>query len=191
MTPLAGVVLCGGSSSRMGRDKALIEVRGRALVDVIAERLDEVADPVLLAPGRTGRLGRRGRPEVADVVPDGGPLAAIVAALEASPHLLVAVVAVDMPHANPSVLKLLAELHDGEDVVVPLTATGREPLHAVYARAALPALRGALDAGRLGMRAVLDELVVRDVGANQWGPLDPTGRFAVNLNRAEDLELLL
>jgi molybdopterin-guanine dinucleotide biosynthesis protein A len=174
----------------MGRDKALIEVRGRVLVDVLAERMQGVADPVLLAPGRPGRLGPRPYPEVADAAPDAGPLGGVIAALEASPCPLMAVVAVDMPHANPEVLTVLAKLHDGEDAVVPVTDAGLEPLHAVYATSALAPLRAALGTGRYGMRDVLASLTVREVGKKEWGSIDPSGGFATNINRPEDLDLL-
>jgi len=188
VTQLAGVVLCGGASVRMGTEKALLEMDGELLVSRVAGRLASVADPVLLAPGRPGRLCLDLEyPELADERPGAGPLAGVAAALAASPHPLVAVVAVDMPFASPAVFELLAELHSGEDAVVPVTASGREPLHAVYSTRCLPAAREALAAGRLGMRALLDRLEVRDVGSPEWRAADPTGRFALNVNTAADL----
>jgi molybdopterin-guanine dinucleotide biosynthesis protein A len=98
---LAGLVLCGGRSRRMGNDKTLLVVEGAPLVLRVASRLARVADPVLLAPGRPGRLGAAGYPEVEDEALDAGPLAGLVAGLAASPHRLVAAVAVDMPFASP------------------------------------------------------------------------------------------
>ncbi|MGH2729569.1 MAG: molybdenum cofactor guanylyltransferase, partial [Actinomycetota bacterium] len=129
-------------------------------------------------------------PEVADAVPDAGPLGGVIAALETSPCPLVAAVAVDMPFASPEVLKLLARLHDGEDAVVPVTDAGLEPLHAVYATTALAPLRSALGARRYGMRDALSSLTVRTVGKKEWGSIEPSGRFATNVNRPEDLDLL-
>lgn len=188
---LAGLVLCGGSGRRMGRDKALLDVEGQPLVVRAAARLAAVADPVLLAPGRTGRLGDLGYPEVGDELPDAGPVAGLAAGLAASPHPLMAVVAVDLPFASPTLLRLLATTWDGEDAVVPVTAHGPEPLHAVYARSALPAIREALRERRLGLRALLDRLRVRAVEEAAWREADPEGRFARNLNRPEDLAGLL
>jgi molybdenum cofactor guanylyltransferase len=188
--PMAGLVLCGGGSSRMGRDKALLEVRGRPLVLHVAALLEQAADPVLLAPGRPGRLGPLGYREVADVAPGAGPLSGLVAGLEASPHRLMAVVAVDLPFASPPLFRLLAELHGDEDAVVPRSDSGPQPLHAAYATAALPALRAALSESRLALQEVLAELEVRWVGEDEWRAADPAGRFAVNLNRPEDLDMI-
>jgi molybdopterin-guanine dinucleotide biosynthesis protein A len=101
-----------------------------------------------------------------------------------------AAVAVDMPFVSWEVFALLARAHRGEDAVVPVTAGGLEPLHAVYAKAALSTMREALAGGRLALRAVLAELRVRTVPEVHWRRADPSGRFALNLNRAEDMALL-
>jgi molybdopterin-guanine dinucleotide biosynthesis protein A len=186
---LAGLVLCGGTGRRMGRDKALVEFESEPLVVRAARRLGEVADPVLLAPGRTGRLGDLGYREVADAAEDAGPLAGIVAGVTASPHELVAVVAADMPFASPALFAQLAALRGDEDAVVPVVAGNTEPLHAVYARSSLPALRDALQERRFELRAVLRSLRRRDVLESEWLAVDPTGRFAFNLNRPEDLSV--
>ena len=188
-SPLAGLVLCGGAGRRMGGDKALLEFEGEPLVLLVARRLGEVADPVLLAPGRPGRLGDLGYAEVADAVEQSGPLGGIVAGLAASPHDLVAVAAADMPFVNPSLLRLLAALHADDDAVVPVVEGKLEPLHAVYARSSLPALRGALQARRLELRATLLDLRLRQVLEPEWRAADPTGGFAHNINRPEDLSV--
>jgi molybdopterin-guanine dinucleotide biosynthesis protein A len=135
-------------------------------------------------------LGALGYSEVADERPRAGPLAGLAGGLAASPHELMAAVAVDMPLLSGDLLVLLATLHEDEDAVVPISVHGPEPLHALYGRRALPALRAALNEGTLSMRAVLKGLRVREVPEAEWLPADPTGRFALNVNRAEDLAAL-
>ncbi len=174
----------------MGRDKALVEVEGRPLVLRVAERVLEAADPVFLAPGEPGRLGDLGYPEVADTAPGAGPLAGMAAALRASPHALVAVVAVDLPFASPRLLRMLAGAIGDADALVPVADRGVQPLHAVYRTRCLPAVEESVARGRLAVRALLDRLDVRLVQEDEWRRADPEGRFALNLNRAEDLALL-
>jgi molybdopterin-guanine dinucleotide biosynthesis protein A len=186
--PLAGLVLCGGTSARMGRDKSFIQVAGEPLVVRVASRISAVADPVMLAPGRAGRLSDLGYPEVADEPPGVGPLGGLIGGLAASPHPLLAAAAVDMPLVSPEVLRLLAGLHQDQDAVVPVTDSGVQPLHAVYAKTALPLLREACSEGRFVLRAVLEGLRVRLVDESEWRRVDPGGRFALNVNRPEDLD---
>lgn len=185
--PLAGLVLAGGYSTRMGQDKALMLFEEQPLITRVAERLAAVADPVLIATGTTGRIGKLGYPEVTDAPPDSGPIGGLVAGLEASPHQLLAAVAVDMPHVSGELLTFLASLHDGEDAVVPIGDTGAEPLHAVYSRTALPAMSEAIAAGRYSLRQLLSKLYVREVSPAEWAAVAVDARFAFNLNRPEDL----
>jgi molybdopterin-guanine dinucleotide biosynthesis protein A len=174
----------------MGRDKALIEIGGKPLVRLVAERLAECADPILLASGGSRKLGALPYEEIPDAAPGAGPIAGLVAALSASPHDLLVAAAVDMPFVSADVFRLLLELRAGEDAVVPVTGEGRQPLHALYHRSALPHLADALERGRYSLREALAGVDVREVGREEWGAIDPQGRFALNLNTKEDLRSL-
>ena len=188
---MAGLVLCGGASRRMGAEKALLDLEGEPMVVRVARRVGGVAWPVLLAPGRRGRLGDLGYPEVDDEVDGSGPLGGLVAGLAASPHRLVAVAAADMPFVSAEVLSLLARLIGTADAAVPVTEDGMQPLHAVYSANGLPALRAALRSGRRALREGVEEaLRVRRVDDGEWRTVDPSGRFALNLNRPEDWAMI-
>ena len=174
----------------MGRDKALIEIDGKPLVRLVADRVAECADPVLLASGASRRFETLPYEEIPDAAPGTGPISGLVAALSASPHELLVAAAVDMPFVSAGVFRLLLELRAHEDAVVPVTGEGRQPLHALYHRSALPHLTDALERGRYGLREALDGLDVREVGQEEWGAVDPQGRFALNMNTQEDLRSL-
>lgn len=183
---LAGLVLCGGGSRRMGIDKALLVVDGERLVDRAARRLGAVADPVILACGARP-LVVAGCTTVSDAVAEAGPLAGLVAGLTASPHTLTAAVAVDMPGFDTQLLVAMSEQWAGEDALIPVSDRGPEPLHGVYARSALPALAQALLAGRLRLRTVTRTLRVRHVVAAELVGASRASQFAVNLNTPADL----
>jgi molybdopterin-guanine dinucleotide biosynthesis protein A len=174
----------------MGSDKALLMLDGERLVDRAARRLASVSNPVLVACGRR-RLAIAGCITVDDAIDGAGPLAAIVAGLRLSPHVLTAVVAVDMPWFDPELLGHLAREWRGEDALVPVSPSGAEPLHAVYARSALPAMDDALTGGRLRMRDLLDRLVVRTFAATTLMGSERGQGFAVNLNTPDDALMLV
>jgi len=183
---LAGVVLCGGSSTRMGIDKATIDAGGVTLLQRAVERLGEVCDPVLVAPGGLP-LAVEGRDNVADAMPGAGPLAGLVAALRESPHALLAVVAVDLPWLDPRLIRLLAGRIGDRDASLCETARGIEPLHAVYARSALPAAEAALQSPDRSLRSLVARLrTVRVTTAERRNAGIPEG-FARNLNTPADL----
>lgn len=177
---LTGLLLAGGASRRMGRDKALLEHRGAALGVHALTVLDRVAEEVLVASGDGRRLRALGRRQVADAVPGAGPLGGIVAGLEAAPTELVAVLAVDMPDASADVFLRLAAAWAGEPAVVPRAAGRLQPLHAVWSRSAVPALRARLDAGQLSVSAAAAALAARIVEVGD-------AAFARNVNTPADL----
>lgn len=184
---VAGVVLAGGASVRMGRDKALIEVGGGRLVDRAVERLGTLCQEVVVASGPR-RIAGLTVAQVPDA-PGAGPLAGIVAGLRAIDADVAAVVAVDLPDLSDAVLqRLVQRLLAGEAAgLVPVVAGRLQPLHAVYRRSIAPALERALASGeRRTGRAVLDAGATT-ADASVWGDLDPLGRFARNVNRPADL----
>ena len=180
---LTGLVLAGGASSRMGRDKAALELRGVRLVDAAVAVLETVCERVLVAPGARTIEG-------VDVeqIPDAdgeGPLAGIVAGLRESRTPLLAVLGVDMPHASGQVLLDLAGLWTAEAGVAPVVDGVIQPLHAVYSTAKAEEFAALLAQGERSPRRALERLgllAVEDIAT-------PPG-FAFNVNRPEDLQRL-
>jgi molybdopterin-guanine dinucleotide biosynthesis protein A len=184
---MSGLILAGGQSLRMGQDKATLVFDGEPLLARVARLLGHACDEILVASGDGTRLEAFGLPQVADVVPDAGPLGGLVAGLERATNPLVAAVAVDMPFVSAPLLRALAHLWTVEDAIVPVTDRGPEPLHAVYARAAAVPLRRRLDDGVFALRRALATLRMRFVDEPVWREADPSGGFARNLNAPADL----
>lgn len=187
MTPrLDVVVLAGGASRRMGRDKATLELAGQRLVDRVVERMGAVAGRVWVARG-SRPLGLVG--ELADVEDLTGPIAGILAALRASDADLLGVVPVDAPHAAPEVTQRLATTcrARGRAAAV-VTADGHlQALHAVIDRAAVPAVEDRVRAGERSPRRLLGWLDAVRLDVDGWGDLDPTGALVDDWDRPDDL----
>jgi len=184
---LTGLILAGGHSRRMGRDKATLEFEGEPLLARVARLLASACDEIMVASGDGKRLAAFGLTQVRDAVPDAGPLGGLVAGLEHASHPLVAAVAVDMPFASAPLLRALADERDTEDAVVPVSDRRPQPLHAVYARESAEPLRRCLADGTFALKDALTALRVRFVEEAHWRESDPSGRFARNLNVPEDL----
>ena len=156
----SGFVLAGGNSSRMGRDKALLEYRGAVLLDHIARLVRAAAGSVTIL-GDPARYGHLGYPVLADLVPGCGPLSGVVTALHATKTDWNLVVACDLPGLSSDVLQSLL-VAAGRSQHRCLAASGPggalEPLCAVYHRECLPAMERALSEKRLKMQGLLKEL---------------------------------
>ena len=144
-------MLAGGRSSRMGRDKALLEWDGETLIELALRKLRTVCSEVAIAGGGT-ELARFGR-VIPDETPGCGPLGGIVAALEQSAYEWNLFLAVDMPFVPEEALRSLVAAAGGTDLVVLAQADGYvQPLCGMYSRRALPGLRRELEAGRLKLK---------------------------------------
>lgn len=184
LPPLAGGVLVGGASRRMGRPKQLIEIDGLTLAERAAAALAPfVSRVVLLGDGPVAPpLSHLER--FADAPGVKGPLAGLLSALRSSPRSAFVIAACDLPALSADAVRwLVAQRRDGVCAVLPRQADGTaEPLLAVYEPEALELLEGlargdrpapSLLAGRAG---VISPVVPREI-ALAWH----------NANRPEDM----
>jgi molybdopterin-guanine dinucleotide biosynthesis protein A len=185
---VSGVILAGGASRRMGRDKALLRLAGQPLIAVIAERLRRVADEVIIAADDTARYAPFADRCVPDVYPGVGTLGGIHAGLRAAAHQLAVIVACDMPFLNPDVLSWFVEAAGGAhgggdaDLVVLKHDKGVEPLHAVYRKSCLPAIEATIGGRERCAFAFYDQIRVRYVHPAEIVALDPALSFLRNVN---------
>jgi len=181
---IAGAVLLGGASERMGEDKARLPLHGQTLAARSATLLASLFEEVLLVGGEppSGAPGRA----VADPPGPRCALRGLVAALEAASAPRVLVVATDLPGLTPDLLLALVALPEA-DVALPRTAAGLEPLCALYRRdAALPAARARLAAGKLALHDLLGELALQTLAGAELDAVDPEGNALANVNTPED-----
>ena len=169
-----GVVLTGGASRRMGRDKALVAVDGTALATTAASALRSAGAAEVLAVGgdRHGleALGSFDRC-VPDDAPGEGPLGGILTALGVASHDLVVVLACDTPMVTSDCpQRLLAPFSQfpspdsrHPDVAVGTVDGHRQPLTAAWRRSSRKVLADAFDAGERAPRVALESLRVIEV----------------------------
>ncbi len=185
---ISGIVLAGGQSRRLGRDKSLLEIEGQPLLARTVHTLSALSHDLIVvtnAPERYASLGLRVR-FVADERPGVGSLMGVYSGLKAARHPHALVVACDMPFLNPALLRYLLALTDGYEVVIPRLDGLPEPLHAVYSQACLPAMERVLRRGQRQIIAFFDQVRVRWVEKSEFAPLDPQGLSFFNINTPQD-----
>ncbi len=187
---LSLVILSGGESQRMGRDKGLVSFLGQPLIEHVLQRVGGLADEVIIATNHPQDYIFLGRPMMGDIYPGRGALGGLYTALQAAHQPLVAVIACDMPFASPELLAYEQNILSSSpalDAVVPRTAQGEEPFHAVYRR--LPCLRAAetaLEQGKWRANAWFSWVSIRFVQPSELPELDPQLAF-MNINTPEEL----
>ena len=186
----SAIILAGGQSRRMGRDKALIEYQGRPIIAHVIDTLRVLSDDLVVVSNRPDLYGSFGARVAADYEPPCGPLGGIAAGLQAVRYPLAVVVACDMPFLNVTLLRWLIDLADGYDAVVPQTADEFEPLHAVYRQECYDPILRRLERGERRVISFFADVRLRPVLEPEWRALDPAGRSLVNLNTPDDLDVL-
>jgi len=138
----ATIVLAGGDSSPMGRDKSLLTVHGLPMIQHVVEQLAPHFSEVIVSANEPLQYKFLNLPVVPDIAPDSAPLVGIFSCLLASSKDTNAVVACDIPEVNVPLLRRMIALSEGCDAVIPTRGEGIfEPLFAVYNKSIIPAMR--------------------------------------------------
>ena len=189
---ISGIVLAGGLSRRLGRDKAVEPVSGQTLIDRVIGRLSEVAGEIVVVVNDAARASSLPLPPSAkvavDAYPGKGSLGGIFTGLSACSGDWGIVVACDMPFLNVDLLRHMLSLRDGFDAVVPVLDGRPEPIHAAYSRACLPHMGRRLDADDLKIARFFDEVRVRYLPQEEVDGWDPAHLSFFNVNTQEDLD---
>ena len=199
----AGFVLAGGRSSRMGQDKALVQLTGQPLVVHALQVLREAGLAGSIAGGSS--LLRVFAPVVEDSEPGLGPLSGVCAALASMSARWAVFLPLDLPLLPASLVAYLLDHAQitGAAITVPSVNGYAQTFPAVVDRAALPRLRAELEAGRGGCFAAFQaaaaslgqsmtvlpvELAVQSGRVTHPDSL-PAARWFLNVNAPEDLRL--
>lgn len=189
MKSIAGFILVGGASSRMGANKASLLLDGRTFVQRIAEELLEVTDSVTLIGKDSGKL-LANLPSAPDAYPNWGALGGVHAALYASRSPWSIIVACDLPFITAALFARLAALRDDFEAVAPIQKDGRpQPLAALYRND--PCLIRADQLIKSGERrpvALLQSVRTRWTPFNELQLLPGAEHFFDNINTPQDYE---
>ena len=183
---LTGVILAGGASSRMGTDKAHLAWGSRTLIAHVIETLRPVVNEVIVAVKDARKFCGLNAKVVEDLVPDAHALGGLYTGLVLASHERCLACACDAPFLNPRLVRFLVEQAVGYDLVIPRTAHGLQPLHAVYAKSALPAIEQQLHRQQWDLCALVPKVRAKIIEPALMAPYDPEGLSCFNLNTPED-----
>ena len=194
---ISAFILCGGASSRMGRDKGLLKIGGQPLVARIAGFVEPLVSSVTIVgpPQRYDTLGLR-------VISDRnfgtsgetsrlqGPLAGIATALAATDTAWNLILACDLPYLTGEWVGwlLTRATNAQQQIVMPRTARGPEPLAASYHRECAEPMAALLGRGTRKVLDAIGQFRVEFVFERDWRHIDPGGRVLRNMNTPADYD---
>ncbi|WP_418792053.1 molybdenum cofactor guanylyltransferase [Phosphitispora sp. TUW77] len=188
MLEATAVVLAGGKSTRMGRDKALIRVTENRMLEGVVKVLAPEFPEIIISSNASSH-NIPGTRIIPDTVFGQGPLGGIYTCLKDSGHQVNFVVACDMPFIESRLAVHLVSLAPGYDAVIPRMGGHYQPLFAVYTKKCLPAIETSLNNGRNRIVSFYSKINSRFVGPDeirQFGDLD---MMFFNVNTPGDLNI--
>lgn len=186
MMRVSALLLAGGKSIRMGRDKALLDFDGEPLWHHQLRTLRMLQPEKVLISGSPRKEWEQWE-TVADAIPDAGPLAGVSAGLRSCCSPLLIVLAIDLPLMTSDYLCSLVARCGEEQGVVPTLAGGFQPLAAVYPRSCLEVAEGCLAGPNFSMHGFVAKAVA--AGLIRLQPIRPNElELFTNLNTPADYE---
>lgn len=185
---VTGVVLAGGRSRRMGRDKALLPFGQGLLIERVVEVVQQVTADVILITNTPEQYQHFGLPMFSDVIAGAGSLGGIYTGLVSAKSPYSLCLACDMPFVKATFLRFLCDTLTEADVVVPRDTTDYQPLCAVYSQVCCEPIRHQIEAGRLKITRFFDQVRIRVIGGDVLARYDPSNIMFFNANTPEEYE---
>jgi molybdenum cofactor guanylyltransferase len=187
---ITGIILSGGKSTRMGTNKAFIEIDGIPIIERIYRLFKQCFQEILIISDQRELFANLEVTVHGDLIPDQGALGGLYTGLFFASFPYSFCVACDMPFLRRPLIEYLIKRIDGFEAVVPRTSDGLQPLHAVYSKACVEPMKRLMDQGRSKIIDFYPLAKVRFVGEDEFRLLDPGNQSFINVNTPEDLAVI-
>ena len=183
---MTSAILAGGRSSRMGKDKALLEINGKKLVQRVHDKVKNLFAETILIANKPDALTFLNVPIFPDIIANLGPLGGIYTALKNSSYPQCFVIACDLPFIPEELIRYLCKNAGGYDIFSTDFGNGVEPLCTVYHQDCIKMIENQIGLKRYKVSDLFDRVHVKIKQV-------PKGQFAssydlFNINTPEDVE---
>jgi molybdopterin-guanine dinucleotide biosynthesis protein A len=185
---MTGIILTGGKNTRMGTNKAFLDINGERLIDRTVRIFKDLFGEIILSTNSPLDYLDHDCVIVTDIIKDRGALGGIYTGLFFASHEHAFVSACDMPFLNKSFIEYMIEHRGDNDIVVPKSSDGLQPLHAIYSRRCLPAIKRIIDRDQLKITGFYKGLKTLEIPEDVIKSYDPEGKMFINVNTRKDLE---
>ncbi len=187
MKTVTGVILAGGKSQRMGRDKLFLKTGGVSLFERVYRVLNPIFDDLIVIANTANQLPSYDVRVYPDLIPNRGALGGLYTGLKYASKESVFCFAADMPFLNSRLIRYMMEKDTEAQVIIPETPDGLQPLHAIYAKTCLKPIEHLISKSNLKIVDFLMEVNVIYVSEGEILKYDPTLKSFLNINTEEDL----
>ncbi len=196
---ITGLVLAGGQSKRMGKDKAFLKFQNKTFLKNILEALDKYCNQIVIVVNKDKSIYKNEiegiKSEIAfvkDKYPYEGPLNGILSSLEIIKNKFAYITPCDTPLLNPEIIPYFYEMINGYDAVIPEIKGKIQPLNALYKKEALENSRSVFEKeNKKSLMAFLEKIKVKYLNEEQIQKIDKNLHSYFSVNTPESYQTLL
>lgn len=187
---MTGIILSGGKNSRMGFNKAFLEIDGKRLIDKILDIYKSIFSEIIIVTNDPlSYVAFHETKIVTDIYKGKGPLGGIYSGLFYSKNEYAFISACDMPSFNKDFILFMMEQQINKfDIIVPQLTDGFQTLHAIYSRRCLTAIKKMILAHKLKVSGFFKEMRLLKITEDKINLFDKNGLLFLNINSPEDLK---
>ena len=190
---VTGIILAGGKSRRLGRDKAWEDVGGKRIIDRVIDTLQSSCEKVLIVGDRPERQDELDLPESIEYQSDDqkgkGSIGGLYTGLKASDTLWSLVVACDMPFISRELIGFMLSFISKNrcDAIVPVINGRYQPTHALYSSTCVPFIEKNISNGNFRMDSYFDEVYLEEISEDVIKGIKGAELSFFNVNTEDDL----
>jgi len=190
---VTGIILAGGKSSRLGRDKAWEDVGGQRIIDRVIGALQSSCDEVLIIGDRPERQNELSLPKCiqyrSDELKGRGSIGGLYTGLKSSDTLWSLVVACDMPFISRELIRFMLSIISKNrcDAIVPVINGRYQPTHALYNSTCIPFIEKNISSGNFRMDSYFDEIYLEEISEDVINSIKGAELSFFNVNTEDDL----
>lgn len=190
---VTGIILAGGKSSRLGRDKAWEDVGGQRIIDRVIGALQSSCHEVLIIGDRPERQNELSLPKCiqyrSDDLKGRGSIGGLYTGLKASDTLWSLVVACDMPFISRELIRFMLSIISKNrcDAIVPVINGRYQPTHALYNSTCIPFIEKNISSGNFRMDSYFDEIYLEEISEDVINSIKGAELSFFNVNTEDDL----
>tara|TARA_B100001123_G_scaffold430708_1_gene551145 strand:+ start:486 stop:1121 length:636 start_codon:yes stop_codon:yes gene_type:complete len=190
---VTGIILAGGKSSRLGRDKAWEDVGGQRIIDRVIGALQSSCHEVLIIGDRPERQNELSLPKCiqyrSDELKGRGSIGGLYTGLKASDTLWSLVVACDMPFISRELIRFMLSIISKNrcDAIVPVINGRYQPTHALYNSTCIPFIEKNISSGNFRMDSYFDEIYLEEISEDVINSIQGAELSFFNVNTEDDL----
>ena len=184
---VVAAILAGGKSRRMGQDKAFVKIDGVFMIEKVLDVITPLISQTVIIANNPEAYRRFSLPVYADTITGMGPLSGLHTAFEKTGAEKILLVACDMPHINPDIVRYLIEYDEWkEEALIPFAGGREQGLLALYKRSAIDKVANDILQKAIQFDQFRKVISKRLIAEEELEKIEPSLKTFDNINSQED-----